>query len=590
MLKSASLKKVKVLLVLNVLILSLLVQAQDASILKELKEIQYQLHHPAVLNSPSPSNKDRDNNLVVPIVPINFTGSVIIDSIKRIIANTDDTYAAWQFNNMPYTTADIIANLRSHLTNVNDSALCRRQSIQLVAEYLKFSGNWENNALVPFISDLDTVGFSRLYDPIGWYYGVHSLQCGSYVLMASQLLVKMGYFTFRDFKTITFNGSPTVTAHTLIEIDLDGYFSLFDFDPGECGFSFPYAASPNGLASSQDVHDHPDLAVRATYNGAGFNMSQIEQDYQAIFTVDTPHILSFPSSLVCLPNDAEVGYFRLPAKSSIDYTIRANLVFLDAADSLHAQNFLLQLDFYTQQYQQGQSQYVDSLVQLIVGEFHISIDNAYSLFGGAFFTVYNSNTDQGKQIPVKQLNKVPIPTWDITMGNAMPDSINMPLVALAVNNNTNLGDTIGPCNMDLWQADSVLTIGYSKFNYVNSLIDKPTKLIATVNAHTLNITDEWAMQMKHGNVGVSATVDFMPQTALSIADIKRNIQMYPNPTNSLLNVEGLENMNNIQVYDVSGRLQSVTVLNPHQIYVGALAPGLYLLKKDNNVVTRFVKH
>ena len=69
-----------------------------------------------------------------------------------------------------------------------------------------------------------------------------------------------------------------------------------------------------------------------------------------------------------------------------------------------------------------------------------------------------------------------------------------------------------------------------------------------------------------------------------------SIQLYPNPANDKIWVEGIEGEHEISIYNALGtKVKSVTLQNDCEINVGELRAGLYLIRIDGCHTMRFIK-
>ena len=77
-------------------------------------------------------------------------------------------------------------------------------------------------------------------------------------------------------------------------------------------------------------------------------------------------------------------------------------------------------------------------------------------------------------------------------------------------------------------------------------------------------------------------------TPTGINDINNQVKVYPNPTTGILNVEGINNYNNIQVVDVNGKVVRNINTFTNQIDIRDLDQGNYLIKiiTNDNVITK----
>ena len=82
-------------------------------------------------------------------------------------------------------------------------------------------------------------------------------------------------------------------------------------------------------------------------------------------------------------------------------------------------------------------------------------------------------------------------------------------------------------------------------------------------------------------------------TILGTDDIKdiRNVQVYPNPVNDILNIETVNLIEKIEILDLSGKLISTEFY--HQINVAQLTSGIYFIKvvtSEGNSLQKFAKN
>lgn len=89
--------------------------------------------------------------------------------------------------------------------------------------------------------------------------------------------------------------------------------------------------------------------------------------------------------------------------------------------------------------------------------------------------------------------------------------------------------------------------------------------------------------------GASSNVNLVP---LSVETVNRNtITMYPNPTNSELNISGDNDIKSIEIYNLVGKLMwSATALSNRKIDVSTFASGMYFVKINNAQTIKFVKN
>jgi hypothetical protein len=78
---------------------------------------------------------------------------------------------------------------------------------------------------------------------------------------------------------------------------------------------------------------------------------------------------------------------------------------------------------------------------------------------------------------------------------------------------------------------------------------------------------------------------------LSVSDVQfQNLTIYPNPTKDYLTFEGFNTNINVTVYDVLGKQVRVkNVTNGETLNVSELAAGIYTIKINNEVTSKFIK-
>jgi hypothetical protein len=85
-------------------------------------------------------------------------------------------------------------------------------------------------------------------------------------------------------------------------------------------------------------------------------------------------------------------------------------------------------------------------------------------------------------------------------------------------------------------------------------------------------------------------------TPTSIEDIRQAVQLYPNPTNGIINIQlsGNEKAQRFEVYDITGKLVKTKVNTSHainQIDLSELKRGTYIIRiiSDSNSITRKIQ-
>jgi hypothetical protein len=95
---------------------------------------------------------------------------------------------------------------------------------------------------------------------------------------------------------------------------------------------------------------------------------------------------------------------------------------------------------------------------------------------------------------------------------------------------------------------------------------------------------------------VNSTFDDQPLSLNSVKNLNENPYLYPNPTQGIIRISGLNQSNNksqIEVIDALGRqLLNTQLSNDNTFDVSFLNPGLYwirLISETNSTVMPFVK-
>jgi Secretion system C-terminal sorting domain len=94
----------------------------------------------------------------------------------------------------------------------------------------------------------------------------------------------------------------------------------------------------------------------------------------------------------------------------------------------------------------------------------------------------------------------------------------------------------------------------------------------------------------------AATVDFLFSasiaTTLGIDDIDKvsGINIYPNPSSDFVVISGLENIAHYTIFDILGKeTLSGSIANNEKINIQNLNSGMYFLRLENDVTTKFIK-
>lgn len=141
-----------------------------------------------------------------------------------------------------------------------------------------------------------------------------------------------------------------------------------------------------------------------------------------------------------------------------------------------------------------------------------------------------------------------------------------------------------------WQADT--GTGYQ--NLVNSGIYSGvnTNTLTVTNVTATNNNDKFRCVVSSGSCVVNSSEASLIVFPLAISSvIKTNVQVYPNPTDNVLNIQLPETIEKIDVYNITGqRFYNVSPDSEHaQIDMSNLAPGIYIIKINGEHVVRVAK-
>lgn len=121
------------------------------------------------------------------------------------------------------------------------------------------------------------------------------------------------------------------------------------------------------------------------------------------------------------------------------------------------------------------------------------------------------------------------------------------------------------------------------------------KETARLDSRTGEIGEEGTQNWGWGKINALAAIkvaEEMPNyTSVSVAP--KHVKIYPNPTNNILNIEGIE-LKSVKIFDIQGKLVlEENNLNQNQITVSSLQSGVYLLQivtsKNEAIFNKFIK-
>jgi hypothetical protein len=125
----------------------------------------------------------------------------------------------------------------------------------------------------------------------------------------------------------------------------------------------------------------------------------------------------------------------------------------------------------------------------------------------------------------------------------------------------------------------------------------PTAVIVAGHAIFNNGEGGEGGQFDANNVTATTTCYLISLTAAtptdcSTSDVKElihnNVYIYPNPVKDFINISGIENGTNIEIFNVTGQLISTAILQNNSIDANQLKTGVYFLKYGNHFA-KFVK-
>lgn len=96
--------------------------------------------------------------------------------------------------------------------------------------------------------------------------------------------------------------------------------------------------------------------------------------------------------------------------------------------------------------------------------------------------------------------------------------------------------------------------------------------------------------------GEAATVDFLFSASIATTlgindfDIASGLKLYPNPSSDFVVISGLENIVPYTIFDILGKeTLRGSIANNEKINIQNLNPGMYFLRLENDVTTKFIK-
>ncbi|MBI1185107.1 T9SS type A sorting domain-containing protein [bacterium] len=149
--------------------------------------------------------------------------------------------------------------------------------------------------------------------------------------------------------------------------------------------------------------------------------------------------------------------------------------------------------------------------------------------------------------------------------------------------------------------DLLVSNYYGKFTYFENTgsksspnfakgVDDPFKMNLTGSdtvdtyfnfPRTADIDDDGDLDVFIG--GIRRAIRFYEQGITSgISPIAKSFEIYPNPSNGVINIMSNDQFDRVEVIDFLGKTQMVVNGNVNQISIGQLQPGTYILKLSND--------
>lgn len=185
-------------------------------------------------------------------------------------------------------------------------------------------------------------------------------------------------------------------------------------------------------------------------------------------------------------------------------------------------------------------------------------------------------------------------TWESSIATALPVELSNFFGKNKGKTNLLSWTTDSERNLDYYaiersiNGDDYETIGSVSPEYPNSVAQKSYRFsdsdpLKGINYYRLKIVD------------IDSKFEYSKVVALFVEDKESAISLYPNPTDNILEIKGLQSNNvNIQLMDASGKfLRSQKLLGDTQINVRDLPNGIYYIEivigNEKSVVKRFIK-
>ena len=196
-----------------------------------------------------------------------------------------------------------------------------------------------------------------------------------------------------------------------------------------------------------------------------------------------------------------------------------------------------------------------------------------------YFNLAGSTTN----IPPLVMSSLICDTIDVYTGDTLHKSLNAVDFTLGVST-PEIGQLLSTTiQCTLPSALSYIAIPNGEFTQYDVTFDA-TNVQPGIYSIEMDVTDNGVpVQTVHKTIPVRVIYDVNLSGLSSITDL--GLTVYPNPTTSILNVEGMHTTDIIQLFDLQGKLMLTGNLQTNTLDISTLEKGVYLLR-----ITRDGKH
>lgn len=225
-----------------------------------------------------------------------------------------------------------------------------------------------------------------------------------------------------------------------------------------------------------------------------------------------------------------------------------------------------------------------------VGQFDTlgtSFDGPYNTFDGVDFLddqeIYFNLSNSTTNIPPLVMSSLICDTIDVYTGDTLHKSLNAIDFTLGVST-PEIGQlTSSTLSCSHPSALTYVAIPNGEFTEYNLTFDA-TNVQPGIYSIDMDMTDNGVpAQTVHKSIQIRVIYD---ANLSGLSPLKEEmIRVYPNPTSSILNLDGLEATDKIQLLDLQGKLVLIGKQQAHSLDISSLENGVYLLR-----ITRDGKH